>query len=89
MPPWVLRWVLGTDIRKGLCWQEPPKDRDLVNHPNVICCPHLGASTHEAQSRCGKEIATQIVDMAMGKGLAGIVSPLTGHLTSVSQFPHL
>ncbi|NXS50469.1 SERA dehydrogenase, partial [Balaeniceps rex] len=54
--------------------QEPPKDRDLVNHPNVICCPHLGASTQEAQSRCGKEIAMQIVDMATGKGLAGIVN---------------
>ncbi|KAM4654778.1 D-3-phosphoglycerate dehydrogenase isoform 1-T1 [Amazona ochrocephala] len=54
--------------------QEPPKDRDLVNHPNVICCPHLGASTREAQSRCGKEIAMQIVDMATGKGLAGIVN---------------
>ncbi|XP_053928398.1 D-3-phosphoglycerate dehydrogenase isoform X3 [Cuculus canorus] len=58
--------------RRGV--QEPPKDRDLVNHPNVICCPHLGASTREAQSRCGKEIAMQIVDMATGKGLAGTVN---------------
>lgn len=57
-----------------LCLQEPPKDRDLVNHPNVISCPHLGASTREAQSRCGKEIAMQIVDMATGKGLTGVVS---------------
>ncbi|KGL73082.1 D-3-phosphoglycerate dehydrogenase, partial [Tinamus guttatus] len=54
--------------------QEPPKDRELVNHPNVICCPHLGASTREAQSRCGKEIAMQIVDMATGKGLTGTVN---------------
>ncbi|NXQ26706.1 SERA dehydrogenase, partial [Alaudala cheleensis] len=54
--------------------QEPPKDRDLVNHPNVISCPHLGASTREAQSRCGKEIAMQIVDMATGKGLTGVVN---------------
>uniref|UniRef100_A0A8C6IMH3 D-3-phosphoglycerate dehydrogenase n=1 Tax=Melopsittacus undulatus TaxID=13146 RepID=A0A8C6IMH3_MELUD len=69
-------------LRSGQCGgaaldvftQEPPKDRDLVNHPNVICCPHLGASTREAQSRCGKEIAMQIVDMATGKGLAGIVN---------------
>ncbi|XP_009076221.1 PREDICTED: D-3-phosphoglycerate dehydrogenase, partial [Acanthisitta chloris] len=57
-----------------LCLQEPPKDRDLVNHPNVISCPHLGASTREAQSRCGKEIAMQIVDMATGKGLTGVVN---------------
>ncbi|XP_064371782.1 D-3-phosphoglycerate dehydrogenase [Dromaius novaehollandiae] len=69
-------------LRSGQCGgaaldvftQEPPKDRDLVNHPNVICCPHLGASTREAQSRCGKEIAMQIVDMATGKGLAGLVN---------------
>ncbi|KFV17366.1 D-3-phosphoglycerate dehydrogenase, partial [Tauraco erythrolophus] len=69
-------------LRSGQCGgaaldvftQEPPKDRDLVDHPNVICCPHLGASTREAQSRCGKEIAMQIVDMATGKGLAGIVN---------------
>uniref|UniRef100_A0A663FGG9 D-3-phosphoglycerate dehydrogenase n=1 Tax=Aquila chrysaetos chrysaetos TaxID=223781 RepID=A0A663FGG9_AQUCH len=69
-------------LRSGQCGgaaldvftQEPPKDRDLVNHPNVICCPHLGASTQEAQSRCGKEIAMQIVDMATGKGLAGTVN---------------
>ncbi|XP_050833411.1 D-3-phosphoglycerate dehydrogenase isoform X2 [Serinus canaria] len=54
--------------------KEPPKDRDLVNHPNVISCPHLGASTREAQSRCGKEIAMQIVDMATGKGLTGVVN---------------
>ncbi|KFP01671.1 D-3-phosphoglycerate dehydrogenase [Calypte anna] len=69
-------------LRSGQCGgaaldvftQEPPKDRELVNHPNVICCPHLGASTREAQSRCGKEIAVQIVDMATGKGLAGVVN---------------
>uniref|UniRef100_A0A8C7EA39 D-3-phosphoglycerate dehydrogenase n=1 Tax=Nothoprocta perdicaria TaxID=30464 RepID=A0A8C7EA39_NOTPE len=69
-------------LRSGQCGgaaldvftQEPPKDRELVNHPNVICCPHLGASTREAQSRCGKEIAMQIVDMATGKGLTGTVT---------------
>ncbi|RXN23231.1 D-3-phosphoglycerate dehydrogenase-like protein [Labeo rohita] len=54
--------------------EEPPKDRALVNHPNVICCPHLGASTKEAQARCGKEIALQIVDMATGKALVGAVN---------------
>lgn len=55
--------------------QEPPKDKALVNHPNVISCPHLGASTREAQSRCGQEIALQMVDLAQDKALVGIVSP--------------
>uniref|UniRef100_A0A8C8SE11 D-3-phosphoglycerate dehydrogenase n=1 Tax=Pelusios castaneus TaxID=367368 RepID=A0A8C8SE11_9SAUR len=54
--------------------KEPPQDHALVNHPNVISCPHLGASTREAQSRCGKEIAQQFVDLAQGKALAGAVN---------------
>lgn len=54
--------------------QEPPRDRALVDHENVISCPHLGASTKEAQSRCGEEIAVQFVDMVKGKSLAGVVS---------------
>ncbi|XP_032460561.1 D-3-phosphoglycerate dehydrogenase isoform X2 [Phocoena sinus] len=54
--------------------EEPPRDRALVDHENVISCPHLGASTKEAQSRCGKEIAIQFVDMVKGKSLAGVVN---------------
>ncbi|KAJ8012790.1 hypothetical protein DPEC_G00046530 [Dallia pectoralis] len=54
--------------------EEPPTDRVLVNHPNVITCPHLGASTKEAQARCGQDIALQIVDMVMGKSLVGAVN---------------
>ncbi|XP_076975840.1 D-3-phosphoglycerate dehydrogenase [Tamandua tetradactyla] len=54
--------------------EEPPQDRALVSHCNVISCPHLGASTQEAQSRCGKEIAVQFVDMVKGKSLAGVVN---------------
>ncbi|XP_035030934.2 D-3-phosphoglycerate dehydrogenase [Hippoglossus stenolepis] len=54
--------------------EEPPKNRPLVNHPNVISCPHLGASTKEAQARCGEDIALQIVDMVKGKKLVGAVN---------------
>ncbi|XP_061092974.1 D-3-phosphoglycerate dehydrogenase [Conger conger] len=54
--------------------QEPPKDYTLVNHANVISCPHLGASTKEAQARCGQDIALQIVDMLQGKALVGAVN---------------
>nr|XP_046260621.1 D-3-phosphoglycerate dehydrogenase [Scatophagus argus] len=54
--------------------EEPPKDRSLVDHPNVISCPHLGASTKEAQARCGEDIAVQIVDMVKGNKLIGAVN---------------
>uniref|UniRef100_A0A8D0NDC8 D-3-phosphoglycerate dehydrogenase n=1 Tax=Sus scrofa TaxID=9823 RepID=A0A8D0NDC8_PIG len=54
--------------------EEPPRDRALVDHEKVISCPHLGASTREAQSRCGEEIAIQFVDMVKGRSLAGVVN---------------
>ncbi|XP_074119340.1 D-3-phosphoglycerate dehydrogenase isoform X2 [Sminthopsis crassicaudata] len=54
--------------------EEPPRDLALVKHENVISCPHLGASTKEAQSRCGEEIAVQFVDMVKGKSLSGVVN---------------
>uniref|UniRef100_A0A3B4WFT1 phosphoglycerate dehydrogenase n=1 Tax=Seriola lalandi dorsalis TaxID=1841481 RepID=A0A3B4WFT1_SERLL len=60
--------------------EEPPKNRSLVDHPNVISCPHLGASTKEAQARCGEDIALQIVDMVKGKNLVGAVNQ--GHCAS-------
>ena len=37
-------------------------DNPLVNHPRVICTPHLGASTGEAQENVAIAIAEQIVN---------------------------
>ncbi|XP_073502186.1 D-3-phosphoglycerate dehydrogenase [Phyllobates terribilis] len=54
--------------------EEPPRDRALVDHPLVISLPHLGASTHEAQNRCGEEIAAQIVDLVKERALVGAVN---------------
>ena len=39
---------------------EPPKDSPLLAVPNIQFTPHLGASTHEAQTAVGVEIAHQI-----------------------------
>ncbi|RNA15649.1 D-3-phosphoglycerate dehydrogenase [Brachionus plicatilis] len=41
--------------------EEPTKNFDLVRHNNVICTPHLGASSIEAQNRVAVDIAEQIV----------------------------
>uniref|UniRef100_H3DHP8 D-3-phosphoglycerate dehydrogenase n=1 Tax=Tetraodon nigroviridis TaxID=99883 RepID=H3DHP8_TETNG len=54
--------------------EEPPRNRALVEHPNVVSCPHLGASTREAQARCGEDIALQMVDMVKGSKLVGAVN---------------
>lgn len=40
----------------------------------VICTPHLGANTVEAQRRVALEIAQQMVDMARERPLIGVVN---------------
>ncbi len=42
--------------------EEPPGLTPLVQHPNVICTPHLGASTAEAQEAVAIQVADQIAD---------------------------
>ena len=41
--------------------QEPPKDNPLVNRPDVVCTPHLGASTTEAQEGVAVEIDDAVI----------------------------
>ncbi|KAF0184568.1 MAG: D-3-phosphoglycerate dehydrogenase [Nitrospirae bacterium] len=41
---------------------EPPVGNPLVGHENVVCTPHLGASTEEAQENVAVAVAEQIVD---------------------------
>ena len=46
--------------------QEPPsKDHPLVNHPKVICTPHLGASTEQAQLNVAIQVAEQVRDFLL------------------------
>ncbi|MBN1222459.1 MAG: 3-phosphoglycerate dehydrogenase [Candidatus Aminicenantes bacterium] len=36
--------------------KEPPEDFRLIDHPNVICTPHIGAAAKEGQKRAGFEV---------------------------------
>jgi len=40
---------------------EPPGESKLLIHPNVICTPHIGAQTKEAQLRAGYDILSEVV----------------------------
>ena len=42
--------------------EEPPTDPRLASHPRVVCTPHLGASTREAQARIGMEVAQILLE---------------------------
>lgn len=39
---------------------EPAKENPLFGHPNVVCTPHLGAATEEAQDNVALQAAEQI-----------------------------
>lgn len=57
---------------------EPPDNSNkLLTHPKVICTPHLGASTEEAQEIVAIQIAEQINDYFKSSKISGAVN-LTG-----------
>jgi len=47
--------------------KEPPAGSPILAAPNVVFTPHLGASTHEAQSRAGAIIADQVMKALKGE----------------------
>jgi D-3-phosphoglycerate dehydrogenase len=56
--------------------KEPPgeKTAKLLAHPKVVCTPHLGASTEEAQINVARDIALQMCDTLESKDFVGVVN---------------
>jgi D-3-phosphoglycerate dehydrogenase / 2-oxoglutarate reductase len=46
---------------------EPPTGSPLLDAPNTVLTPHLGASTAEAQVAVAEEIAEQVLDVLAGR----------------------
>jgi D-3-phosphoglycerate dehydrogenase len=57
---------------------EPAKDNVLFGLPNVVCTPHLGASTTEAQENVALQVAEQMSDYL-----------LKGAITNAINFPNI
>ena len=55
---------------------EPPEagTMKLLAHANVICTPHLGASTNEAQINVARDIAVQMADALDNAAFEGVVN---------------
>jgi len=56
--------------------EEPAQNSPLFNLPNVVCTPHLGASTTEAQENVALQVAEQMSDYL-----------LTGAVTNALNMP--
>ncbi|HQR46507.1 MAG TPA: hydroxyacid dehydrogenase, partial [Thermoanaerobaculia bacterium] len=53
---------------------EPPKDFALMRHPKVVCTPHLGASTVEAQHRVAVETVEMLAEALKGSPFVAAVN---------------
>jgi len=60
-PPRAGRGPSGPAERARRAQEPPPADHPLARRPDVVCTPHLGASTAEAQEDVAVEIAEVVV----------------------------
>ena len=58
--------------------EEPPMNRELLEHPHLIATPHIGASTAEAQRRAGRDTVEEVLRALRGEPLTALVPPPGG-----------
>jgi len=69
---------------------EPPSGSPLLDAPNTLLTPHLGASTAEAQILVAEEVAAQVLDVLEGRSARYAVNaPLLTPETARAIAPYL
>src|ERR1700716_3045905 len=62
----------------GACFdvfvEEPATHNPLFGHPNVVCTPHLGAATTEAQENVALQVAEQMSDYLISGAISNAVN---------------
>jgi D-3-phosphoglycerate dehydrogenase len=54
--------------------EEPPANRELVELPQVVVTPHLGASTREAQENVAIDVAIEVIKVLKGEPFKNAVN---------------
>jgi D-3-phosphoglycerate dehydrogenase len=54
--------------------EEPASSNPLFGHPNVVCTPHLGAATTEAQENVALQVAEQMSDYLLRGAISNAVN---------------
>lgn len=69
---------------------EPPRDSPLLEAPNTVLTPHLGASTEEAQAKVAVEVVQQVLDVLAGRVARHVVNaPLLPAETALALAPFM
>ncbi len=69
---------------------EPPSSSPILEAPNTVLTPHLGASTAEAQVRVAVEAVEQVLDVLDGRpALYAVNAPLVAPETAQALAPFL
>jgi phosphoglycerate dehydrogenase-like enzyme len=65
-----LQWALENNIIAGAALDtyevEPPDSKELLNHPNLICTPHIGGNSSEAVEAMGLSAINHLVKFFYG-----------------------
>jgi D-3-phosphoglycerate dehydrogenase len=66
--------------------EEPAKTNVLFNHPSVVCTPHLGASSTEAQFNVAVQVAEQMSDFLLHGAVTNAINMAS---VTVEEAPRL
>lgn len=71
--PYLLENEIVSGIALDVYSQEPPSESiyEILKHDKIVCTPHLGASTDEAQEKVAEQIAEQMADALENKSFKG------------------
>ena len=70
--------------------QEPVANQDLLQNPNIIVTPHLGASTVEAQEKVAEEVSAEIIEIFESQNIQHAVNmPQMSGETQAKLQPYL
>jgi D-3-phosphoglycerate dehydrogenase len=60
--------------RPSTCSSRSRPENPLFGHPNVVCTPHLGAATTEAQENVALQVAEQMSDYLLQGAISNAVN---------------
>ncbi|MDE2997296.1 MAG: phosphoglycerate dehydrogenase [Bacteroidota bacterium] len=66
---------------------EPPPDelRPLLDHPNVVCTPHIAASTEEAQEKVARQVTEQVIHALRSEPVLTAVNAMAIRLAAQTE----